>query len=277
MKEELIEITGFKIGAKSWGEKIGRPVLCLHGMLDNAASFDLLAPLLPMHLLAVDFPGTGLSSHYPHGVLPHWKNDALIMMQVIKALKWESFDIIAHSLGALAGTMLAIALPNRVNKLVYLDVLGSTKDFTERVAEYRYRDFNAFWEQPKSLSKIYVDQEAAIKDRMQAGRISYQAAQALTLRGTRKSPEGICWTHDRRLRLISLTLPHEDELRSMLKALMQPVCLIRAQQGVPYDQKDFFERAHCIKDLVTIEIPGGHHVHMDDPKSVGDTIARFLR
>lgn len=44
-------------------------IICLHGWLDNAASFNRLAPLLlaahnsPTEIVALDFPGHGLSSH----------------------------------------------------------------------------------------------------------------------------------------------------------------------------------------------------------------------
>jgi pimeloyl-ACP methyl ester carboxylesterase len=44
-----------------------RKILCLHGWLDNAASFNRLAPLLldstgtPTEIVCLDFPGHGLS------------------------------------------------------------------------------------------------------------------------------------------------------------------------------------------------------------------------
>ena len=47
-----------------------RKILCLHGWLDNAASFNRLVPLLldsaediPTQIVALDFPGHGLSGH----------------------------------------------------------------------------------------------------------------------------------------------------------------------------------------------------------------------
>ncbi|KAH0616824.1 hypothetical protein JD844_028238 [Phrynosoma platyrhinos] len=57
------------IAAKAWGSPQSRPVLCLHGWLDNANTFSKLIPLLPKdcYYMAIDFAGHGLSSHRPVG------------------------------------------------------------------------------------------------------------------------------------------------------------------------------------------------------------------
>ena len=82
---------GVKLVAKCWRNSVDnnlhhhhqntKKILCLHGWLDNAASFNRLAPLLlldskssslseeqqqpppPMEIVALDFPGHGLSHH----------------------------------------------------------------------------------------------------------------------------------------------------------------------------------------------------------------------
>ena len=76
---------GVKLVAKCWRNNVDnlhhhqptKKILCLHGWLDNAASFNRLAPLLlldsksslseeqqqPMEIVALDFPGHGLSHH----------------------------------------------------------------------------------------------------------------------------------------------------------------------------------------------------------------------
>ena len=57
------------IRAKRWGEEGGIPTLCLHGFLDNAASFDRLAPKLHgLDIVAMDFAGHGWSDHRPLGM-----------------------------------------------------------------------------------------------------------------------------------------------------------------------------------------------------------------
>lgn len=276
-EEKRITIPGFTIALKIWNPKSAKRVLCLHGKLDNAASFDLLAPLLPQYqLIAVDYPGTGFSTPYPEGVIPHWKNDALLMLQVIEELQWTNFDIIAHSLGSLLATSLAIARPQQIGKVVFLDILGPTVNFIEQGIPYFQRDVETFLTYRKWKRKLYPSQEAAIQDRMVAGNISYQAARALVYRGTIESPNGWHWTFDQKLRCISLTLPYEDQLRVMLNAIQAPVCLIRAQQGVPYPTDLFKERAQSIQNLMIHELTGGHHIHMDEPEPVAKIISQFL-
>lgn len=272
-----INIPGFSLAVKLWHKKNLKPVLCLHGKMDNAGSFDLLAPFLTsFQLAAVDYPGVGYSSHYQDGVIPHWKNDAFLLLHLLDELKWSEFDIIAHSLGHLLAAFLAIIRPEQVKKIVFLDILGPTVNFIEQSTHFLQRDVHTFLTQNKHTPTVFSDKESAIHDRMKIGNISYQAAHALVNRGMVQSEEGWVWNFDRRLRCLSATVPHEDELRAMFKAIAVPVCLIRAKQGVPYPTDVYAERAAAIKNLTIYEVEGGHHVHMDNPAIVAEMINKFL-
>ena len=56
-------VNGLKLAGLSWGDPSGRPLLALHGWLDNAASFSQLAPLLTdFYVVAVDLTGHGQSA-----------------------------------------------------------------------------------------------------------------------------------------------------------------------------------------------------------------------
>ncbi|MEO8965259.1 MAG: alpha/beta hydrolase [Gammaproteobacteria bacterium] len=276
-EERKINVPGFTIASKVWNPNNIKPVLCLHGKLDNAASFDLLAPLLPnVQIIAVDQPGTGYSSQYQNGVVPYWKNDAFLMLHLIKALEWKEFDIIAHSLGSLLATIIAIILPKQVRKLIFLDILGPTVNFTEQGISYLHKNVETYLTHSQHQRTIFADQESAIQDRMKIGNISYQAAQALVYRGTQKCDGGWSWAFDPRLHCVGSTIPYEDELRAMFRAIESSVCLIHAKQGVPYPDDVFQGRAKSIKNLTIQEVQGGHHVHMDNPLPVAKIISQFL-
>lgn len=117
--------SGLKLAAKGWGPPEGPKVLALHGWLDNAASFDTLAPLLPgIRLVALDLAGHGLSQHrHPTAgyEFVEWVPDVL---WAATALGWDRFAILGHSLGAGIAPLVAAAAPDRLDRLVLLDGLG---------------------------------------------------------------------------------------------------------------------------------------------------------
>ena len=108
---------GVKLATRQWSNNFEsesdnhrrtRKILCLHGWLDNAASFNRLAPcllenlslgsddkiaenagIIPTEIVALDFPGHGLSSHKsvdgPPQLLAEY---AYYVAELIEALKW---------------------------------------------------------------------------------------------------------------------------------------------------------------------------------------------
>uniref|UniRef100_A0A8C5JEP2 Serine hydrolase like 2 n=1 Tax=Junco hyemalis TaxID=40217 RepID=A0A8C5JEP2_JUNHY len=79
------------VAAKAWGPSEGHPVLCLHGWLDNANTFDKLIPLLPRgcYYVAMDFSGHGLSSHRPAGCPYHFLDYVTDVRRVAAGGYWK--------------------------------------------------------------------------------------------------------------------------------------------------------------------------------------------
>ncbi|XP_066292631.1 serine hydrolase-like protein [Branchiostoma lanceolatum] len=74
------------IAGKAWGDPLGRPVLGLHGYLDNANTFDTLAPLLPkdLYFVSLDLSGHGHSSHFPLGMTYKYENYLMDVHRVVQ-------------------------------------------------------------------------------------------------------------------------------------------------------------------------------------------------
>ena len=111
--------------------------MALHGWLDNAATFDLLAPLLDcFHIVAVDFAGHGWSEHRAAGTRYHILDHVDDVLSIVNQLGWQQFTMIGHSMGAGVASLFSSALPERVQKLVMIEGLGPYTGKPEDAAKH---------------------------------------------------------------------------------------------------------------------------------------------
>ena len=113
--EELrINVSGYTLAAKQWGDATKPALLALHGWLDNAATYDLIAPhLADYRVIALDFAGHGYSDHLPEGMRYHMLDNVDDVVGVADALGLESFVLMGHSMGAGISSLLAGAFPDK--------------------------------------------------------------------------------------------------------------------------------------------------------------------
>lgn len=80
-----------------------RPIVCLHGYLDNSNSFKPLAFYLTKsndyYMISLDFPGHGLSSKLPDGIPYTPKLFASSVRRAVRHLKLDKFYFLGHSYG----------------------------------------------------------------------------------------------------------------------------------------------------------------------------------
>ena len=114
--EELkIQTSTLRLVAKCWGNPEGFPILALHGWLDNAATFDHLAPLLPeFQLVSLDLPGHGFSDHRPSGMSYHFTDMVVDVLEVANVLNWDFFSLLGHSMGAGIASYLGGTIPEKI-------------------------------------------------------------------------------------------------------------------------------------------------------------------
>ena len=163
--EELeIQTSTMRLSAKCWGEPEGMPVLAFHGWLDNAATFDHLAPLLKdFRLVSIDLPGHGLSEHKPSSSSYHFSDIIVEMLEVLNVLGWQSLFLLGHSMGAGVASYLAGTIPEKIKSVILIEGLGSLAQKAEKMPEI-LRDSAEQWQQlaDKKLP-LYPDIETAVK------------------------------------------------------------------------------------------------------------------
>jgi pimeloyl-ACP methyl ester carboxylesterase len=219
-------------------------VLCLHGWMDNCRSFYRLAPALieqldsamvndvntgqhystaryqRVHVVALDLPGHGLSSHKSEDAPPMVRAEYLFYIaEAIRQLQWwkphreidtrssstttmmtntlgqDKFVLIGHSMSAGISLMYAAAFPEQIRNLVLLDSLGNLSRGISTTS-YNLRQFVQARQLDGPLladplnQYYYPSVEAALQVRVKSARsfpgnqsISQEAAKELVQRG----------------------------------------------------------------------------------------------
>ena len=273
-----IEIPLGRVAALRGGTEGATPVLALHGWLDNAASFVPLARHLDgIDLVAVDLPGHGRSAHLATGADYSFYGSVNVVLDIADALGWERFALLGHSMGAGIGSLVAAASPQRVARLVAIEALGALAEAPERTAIRMREAVAAARALPRKSLRVFPLLEPAIRARMQANALSEPVARLLVERGTRQVEGGFVWSSDPRLTLPSFTRLTEAQVRDLVAGIECPVRVIHASPAQPY-LPDPVRRAHAaaLRDGELIVIPGGHHLHMEQPAEVATAIGDFL-
>ncbi len=276
-RDLTIELPHLSLAAREWGAASGQPVLALHGWLDNSASFERLAPLLPdLHLVALDLAGHGRSQHRHESVVHHFIDWAPEIVAVADALGWQTFALMGHSMGAGISTLVAGAFPDRVCRLVLLEGAGP---LAAEAARAPAQLALAVEDEARSVSaspRIFPDLDSAIQARIRDSDLDLEAARLLVERGSEEVEGGVRFTHDPRIRARSRTRLTENQVLAFLAAIECPVLAVRALQGWPFPEDIVKARLEVISELETAEVDGGHHVHLTHPERIAPIVSTFL-
>lgn len=269
-----------RLAARVWGPPDGIPVLALHGWLDNAASFDTLAPLLPdVRLVALDLPGHGHSDPRPPGIHYHFVDYIPDVAAAADALGWERFALLGHSLGGGIVSFTAATLPNRVTRVAMIEGLGPpTSDPADGPANLRkaIEKMNGLSRKNRVNPPIYPNLEAAIQARCEASGLSWTAASILVSRSIQSVDEGFGWRTDPRLRFVSPSYLSEPQILAYMERIEAPALLICGADGYLVKRTYMQERYARIADLTVKILSGGHHPHLEDPEPCARLLAPFF-
>lgn len=288
----------------------GLPLLCLHGWLDNAASFIRLAPELARlghECVALDFAGNGQSSHRTlHGYYNIW-DDLIDIEAVINALGWQEYAIVGHSRGGGVSALYASTKPDNLHSLVLLDGMLWAPEVEDTIPE-QLKDFLS--SRKKALAKATrrsassgiersdngesVDKRFCLASLHEAWekrhkhcQLDYEDMLPLLERATihcgtdNLGNECLQWSHDQRYLSRSVYRLTEADCQDVARSISVPTLLLQAEEN------DFFETNRerilgWLKHAENFELQqhaGNHHFHLQKAHatSIGQYIARWFR
>lgn len=265
MAEELnFTLRGMRYTAKAWGAADAPPVLALHGWLDNAASFDALAPLLTdFRVVAVDLAGHGTSDHFPPQAAYNIWDDIPELLLILDELGWQRCHLLCHSRGATVGFLLAAVAPERIHSLFLMEGLLPLRFVDEDPAKQLSRYVHDNIKRTLKTPPVYASIEDAVKARANKTHVSESVLYSLVKRGLKKHPNGWTWCNDTRLMGASAFKLGEHEKNSLLKAVKQPGLLLLASKGFA-GFHEIQEQCALCPSLQILEMDGHHHLHMDE-------------
>ena len=278
-EEFEIQTSTLRLSAKCWGNSEGMPVLAFHGWLDNAATFDHLAPYLKdFRLVSVDLPGHGLSEHRSPGSSYHFSDIIVDVLEVLDVLGWQRFSLPGHSMGAGVASYLAGTIPEKISSVILIEGLGSLAQKAEKMPEILRESAEQWQKLANKKLPLYPDVETAVKVRHHVGGIEESSVRTLVARGLQPVDGGFTWRSDPRLKIKSRHYLTEEQACAFLQQITAPVLLIEAENAKQDQWKELLlKRIPCIKNLQHRKISGDHHLHLDNPEEVAAVIREFLQ
>ena len=275
-RERRITLPHLTLAALEWGDPEAPPLIALHGWLDNAASFALLAPLLApqFRVIALELPGHGHSDHLPAGAGYHFLDYVRAVLATLDALALPRCRLLGHSLGAGIASLTAAAVPARIERLHLIEGLGPLGDDGAHTLQ-RYRD--ALTKPPadgKAL-RVFRDVEQAARARAMASGLDAQLARLIMERGLRETGGGWQWRSDPRLVRPTAIRLAESQIRALLAGIEAPTALLLAQPVTPYLPAAMMAaRAACVPRIAVEHLEGGHHLQLEQPQAVAQWVLR---
>lgn len=262
--ERSFQVNGYQLAAREWHPDAELKVIACHGWLDNAASYDHLAPLLNnCHVLALDMPGHGHSDHKsPQANYNIW-DDLLDIIAIADAMAWPTFNLLGHSRGAIISMLLSAAMPERIAALVMLDAIYPQPVDIEDTA----KQLNKYLSEQLALADkrlpSYPSIDKALAARCRAANMSEAAARPIVERGLYRMQDGCYgWRSDPRLTTSSALKFTRGHIKALLSAIEIPNLLLLAEDGLGAN-KEMTRGLELAANINIRYMPGSHFFHLE--------------
>ena len=259
-------VDGLTYRGIEWGNPEGPLIIALHGWLDNALSFSVLAPhLAQFRLVALDLSGQGHSDHRSADATYHIWDDVPQLLGIVEQLDEGSVTVMGHSRGAAIAVLLAAALGDRCSHLVLLDgMLPIPAEETAAPQQFvqAQRDREAARTRRR---RHFTDVAGFINARVKLG-FSESSARLLAPRALRSHDNGFELTHDPRLNQASAVKLTAGMIADFYASLSVKTLVLVAEEGlrVRTGLEASLQAISHLSDCSVQRVPGKHHTHMEE-------------
>ena len=280
------DVNGVRINYRKGGS--GPPLLLLHGYPQTHVIWHRIAgPLAERFtVVAADLRGYGDSSK-PDGGKDHVgyskREMALDQVELMRALGFQRFDILAHDRGARVSHRLAMDHPESVRRLILLDIaptLAMYSQTDETFARAYWHWFFLIRPAPLPERLLEADPElilqTAVATRADHVHPFSEAAYAEYLRCMKLPGTAHAFCEDYRASA-GIDLEHDREDRRAGRMVEAPVLVLWGAAGVVARCFDPLEEWRRVaSDVQGKALPAGHYLPEEVPELLLDQVLAFL-
>lgn len=276
-KSVSFDAHGLSIEGLRWREGQAKKVLALHGWLDNAASFSLLAPYIEnVDFVAIDLAGHGKSGFRPGLSAYNIWQDLIEINEVVNQLGWDCFTILGHSRGAMIASLFAGAFPDKVDGICLIDAITPlTISEGELPKQLAQAITNLPLAEEKRSTHFASYDKAALARTRGLYPLSKEASQLLAERSVIEIEPGVyTWRYDKKLMVASEIRLSDTQVRAFVDAFPCQACVVMAKGGFGQKNEHPWFGQHDKLNIVAIE--GQHHLQLAEDKQTISELAKIF-
>lgn len=270
VREDRVLLSSGNIAVQYCGDLKKPLLICLHGWLDNSASFYALAKELSdkYSLLLIDLPGHGLSEPLPEGADYYIWQNVEVLHELLQVLNLHNVNLVGHSMGGIIASLYAGTFVDNVQRLIMLDSLGPMSSAAKETPAQLAKAIEDKQKDSSGL-RVYSSEDDALEARKKSSPgMSAKALYPIVSRNLKEVAGGFSWRTDKRLRYSSKVRLTEEQVQAFFTAITAPVLVVLAEKGIiPQTWQD--QRLPSLKTHQLVKLPGHHHFHCETDTVIG--------
>lgn len=287
-RQRRVDSSGISLAVYEWGDSDAPPVLLVHGALDFARTFDVLAPLLAdagYRIVCYDHRGHGDSDL---AALYGWVADERDLLAVADSITMQPIPVIGHSKGGALLIHAIQALPHRFTRFACIDGMPFRSPHPDSAMhERKYMTpeiINAWLEQRRTAAvaerKPGSLQELAHRRARMNPRHSMEWLCYLVTQGARQASDGWRWKLDPAIRPGGFGPFRSRWMTDRLPGFPVPLLAIFGTVEEPMGWDITIEQITPFmpqSGRLAVVQDTGHFIHIERPQETAALIIDFLQ
>lgn len=238
----------------------GQPLVLLHGLFGSADNWGSIAKHFSQHyqVISVDLRNHGRSPHSDSQTYPDMAED---LLAVLDALGLSQVHLLGHSLGGKVAMQFATQYPDRVNKLIVVDM--AMRAYPDRYTQLM--DHMLAVDLGQMASRNEVDN--ALKDAIPNLRV-----RQFLLTNLVKNEAHLQW----RINLPALKANYATLIAAIAVRFDPPSLFIRGERSDYVQASDIAELQRHFPQAEFVSLPTDHWVHAEQPELFIQAVENFI-